>query len=677
MQIAIALAWAVLFAHADRAPVTAETLLREMVDADSVARWPSPEYTCRQASSHDRATVAPDRPGWFANHDHTQYLRVEERRGHREHVMMDAEGPGAVVRFFLTTQAGREGVLRFYLDGADVPAFEVPAYDLMSGPWKVAAPLLTPHTSYEPRGGGGSTSYLPIPYAKHCKITWEERRDGKPRYYQIDYRTYAPGTPVRTLDAAGLAAAAPEIERASALLSGERDDVTGEVVGFEARVAPDAERTLTLPAGPAAIRRLELKLRPASPAALRSTVIRARFDGEETVWCPVGDFSGVGVGGGELRGWYRTVTPDGTMTCRWTMPYAKTASLTLQNLGAAPVAASLHATVGPWAWDDRSMHFHASWRQEAGLPTAEPRDVNLLRADGRGVLVGDTLAVFNSLPRWYGEGDEKIYVDGESFPSTIGTGTEDYYNASWAPVVPFQMPFSSAPAAGPSGSLGHNTFTRTRNLDGIPFRKSLRFDMELIHWEKDARVDLAAATYWYAALGGHAADAASPAEATRPVPPQPAPPAKPGATAVAGAIECEGLALRGRTPGRLLFTQDMQPWGREKWSGGEILLFAGEQAGDFVEVVVPAPDDAPRTVAVRASKADDYGLVKFSVNGEPSTATFDGYSERVEPADPVVLGRFRPRDGRFVIRAEVAGVNAKAVGVKALIGMDYVTLSPP
>jgi len=589
--------------------------------------------------------------------------------------MMDADGPGCLVRFFVTSTAARAGTLRIYLDGGDRPAFEVPAYDLLKGPWTVPVPLLTPHTSYDPRGGGGSSLYLPIPYSRHCKVTWEERQEGAPRYYQLDYRTYAAGTPVRTLDAEGLAAAGAAIERAGDRLAEGRDDVAGDVVGFEAPLAPGAARTLALPAGPAAIRRLELKLRPNCPASLRATVLRATFDGEETLWCPAGDFAGVGVGGGEVRGWYRTVAADGTMTCRWTMPYAKGGSLTLANLGAAPVAASLRATVGPWAWDDRSMHFHANWRQEAGLPTAEPRDWNFLRASGRGVLVGDTLAVFNSLPRWYGEGDEKIWVDGEAFPSHIGTGTEDYYNASWAPVVPFQTPFSAAPAAGPNGSLGHNTFTRTRNLDGIPFRKSLRFDMELIHWEKDARVDLAAATYWYAAPGAHAAGPAAPEEAARPVPAEPAPPARPGAEAVAGAIECEGLAIRSKSPGRAAGPQDMAPWGPGRWSRGAILLFAGEAVGDFIEVVVPAPDAAPRLLSIRASRAPDYGILRFSVNGEPVAATFDGYAEAVEPGPPLALGRFRPRDGRFVIRVSVAGVNARATGVKALVGLDYVTLS--
>ena len=78
-----AVAW--LTAASARAEVTLESLLGEMIDFAAVARWPQPEFTCRQASSYDRATVAPDKPGWFANSDQNQFIRIEDKSGpHRE-----------------------------------------------------------------------------------------------------------------------------------------------------------------------------------------------------------------------------------------------------------------------------------------------------------------------------------------------------------------------------------------------------------------------------------------------------------------------------------------------------------------------------------------------------------------------------------------------------------------
>jgi len=73
-----------------------ESLLDEMVSREAKARFPRPAYTCRQASSYDRDTAAPDRPGWFANWDRSQFVRTEERPGRKEYVMMDQAGPGCI-----------------------------------------------------------------------------------------------------------------------------------------------------------------------------------------------------------------------------------------------------------------------------------------------------------------------------------------------------------------------------------------------------------------------------------------------------------------------------------------------------------------------------------------------------------------------------------------------------
>ena len=97
-------------------PVTLNSLLKEMVDFSAVARWPEPAYTCRQCSSYDRAEVAPDKPGWFANSDFSQYIRTEQHDGRQEQVMMDAAGPGSMARFWLTTVTNKKGKLRIYLD---------------------------------------------------------------------------------------------------------------------------------------------------------------------------------------------------------------------------------------------------------------------------------------------------------------------------------------------------------------------------------------------------------------------------------------------------------------------------------------------------------------------------------------------------------------------------------
>ena len=106
--------------------ISITTLLDEMTNRDALARFPEPAFTCKQFSSYDRASVAKDKPGWFANSDRSMFLRVEKNNKRREFVMMDAAGPGAIVRFWMTF-AGKDsgrGTMRIYIDDNPIPAIE-------------------------------------------------------------------------------------------------------------------------------------------------------------------------------------------------------------------------------------------------------------------------------------------------------------------------------------------------------------------------------------------------------------------------------------------------------------------------------------------------------------------------------------------------------------------------
>ncbi|MCA9286584.1 MAG: hypothetical protein KDA22_15270, partial [Phycisphaerales bacterium] len=120
-------------------PVTTAALVEEMIDRSAVARLPDPGYRCIQFSSYDRASIAPtEHDTWFANGDAGHFLRVEDRDGRTEHVMVDATGPGAVVRIW---SANPEGTLRVYLDDAEAPVLEWPMADILAGKGPVAPPL--------------------------------------------------------------------------------------------------------------------------------------------------------------------------------------------------------------------------------------------------------------------------------------------------------------------------------------------------------------------------------------------------------------------------------------------------------------------------------------------------------------------------------------------------------
>lgn len=655
-------------------PVTIDSLLNEMVDVESIARWPQHEFTCKQASSYDRAKVARNKPGWFANNDNTQYIRTEETDSRKENVMMDADGPGAIVRFWLTAGGPKDGVMRVYLDGDKVPTITFTEFSLLKGNLHINAPLAQAHP-----GGLGNNLYLPIPYAKHCKVTWEEGKHGA-RYYQINYRTYAAGTAVTTFALAQVEASRDLIDQVNRTLEAPAPSSDGKVSTLKEVLAAGVEASLDLPAGSQAVRTLDLLLKPddtqETERTLRSLIVKLTFDSDVTVWCPATDFFGSGVGINELRSWHRTVNTDGTMRCRWVMPYKKSARVTLLNVGSKPVNAVLHVTTSRWTWDNRSMHFYAAWHHEAGLKTPPHRDWNFITITGRGVYAGDSLALFNPVATWYGEGDEKIWVDGELFPSHLGTGTEDYYGYSYAPKPVFQTPFVNHVRIDQPMTQGWNVMSRSRLLDGIPFRQSLQFDIELISW-KPTTLIYGATTYWYAFPGVRLNVTPQPKDAAAEVPTL----AQAQAEAYAsmprkpGAIECETLKILNKSDDFRTFSQEMSPWGAEQWSNGHQLTVLARKEGDFVELEVTAPTANARQIVLHATQAPDFGTLKFTVNGQPVEATLDGFAPNVQPAAALKLGTFTPQNGTFILRAEVTGANPASKGARYFFGLDCVILN--
>ena len=500
--------------------ISLNSLLKEMINPLSVVTWPQPAYILKQASSYDRRSVSPDQPGWFANTDQAQFIRIEQHDNHKEYVMFDADGPGAIVRFWLTT-AQKQGRMRFYFDNAVTPSFEIPAFDLMKAGFNLGPGLLQPHSSYDSISKGGNTLYLPIPYQKHCKITWGDPDTPtirQPRYYQVNYRTYEAGTKVATFNKEDLITEKSQIDSTEYKLWHPVTFQADKTITANKTIDAGKEVSIQLPAGSFAVHSLILNINSSQAEnqaqVLRSTVLKIVFDGEETVWCPAGDFSGSGVGGKLIQSWYREAE-DKKITSRFIMPYQNKATVSLINTSNIPVQVDLNVNLAPFRWDNNSMYFHATWKHEINIKdrkwdydvtkvakpdSAAPIDWNFATLKGKGVYLGNSLSVFNQMHTWYGEGDAKAWVDDDTFPSEFGTGLEDYYNTSWAPVVLYQTPFANAPRADNADSYGYNTFTRTRILDRIPFNKYFRFDMEMLAWES-GKINADAVVYWYGFAG--------------------------------------------------------------------------------------------------------------------------------------------------------------------------------
>ncbi len=675
--------------------VTFASLLDEMADREVLPRFPNPAYTCRQASSYDRASVAPDQPGWFANMDRSHFVRVEERSGGRkEYVLMDVEGPGAVVRFWATwhgpqgekgMQPFSDGTLRFYLDHQPGPVIAGPISSILDGGALCHGPLsqgVSPETQY---GQRGHNLYLPIPYARHCKITYETdvpidpgAHRGEALYYQINYRTYADGTPVESFSMRQLG---DHREKLNAVQTRLLEPATGKLDGltevtFDGALEAGKTRTVTVNR-PGAIRELAINLQAENqPQALRSTILEISFDGQRTVWCPVGDFFGRGYRSAPHRTWYTEVTADGQMRCLWIMPFQRECEISLINLASEPVnVAQGKAKVGNWNWDERSMYFHASWHQKTKAPSFRPGasrpgdgafDVNYVTVEGKGVYVGDTLAIFNGAAAWWGEGDEKIYVDDESFPSHFGTGTEDYYGYAWCRPEFFQAPFHAQPSGAGNFRPGFSVNSRYRSLDAIPFTSSLKFDMELWHWHQTV-VNFAPTAFWYARPG-----------ATWNVKPDPETAALPVALVRSDVVEVfrapnalEGESLKKlQMTGGILEIQDLP---EHRWSNDSQVWWRDAKVGDRLELEFEVSTSGNYEVVANLTKANDYGIVAVSVNDGPARR-FDRYHE-VVAHDPLVLGTFQLSAGANRLQVEIVGSNDKAIR-RHMFGLDYLQLKP-
>jgi hypothetical protein len=188
-------------------PITIASLLDDMTNLADMPEFPSPSYTCRQFSSYNRESKSPTEPGWFANQDRARFLRVEDNNGGREYVMMDAEGPGAIVRIW---SANPTGTLRVYIDGADRPALETPLEDLLGGTYPG---LPSPIAGVRAKGWN---LYFPIPYAKHCTVTVTNNDESNGLFYHINYRTYQAGTKVVSFRNEQIAALEPELKALAA-----------------------------------------------------------------------------------------------------------------------------------------------------------------------------------------------------------------------------------------------------------------------------------------------------------------------------------------------------------------------------------------------------------------------------------------------------------------------------
>ncbi len=421
--------------------------------------------------------------------------------------------------------------------------------------------------------------------------------------------------------------------------------------------------------GPGVITHIWCTLLHGSPYYSREVTLRIYWDGEEhpSVEAPLGDF--FGVGHGLDRAFHSLpvrVTSDGkARNCYWPMPFRKSARIVVDNESEAGCLAFYYYV--DWQQHDQlpddTAYFHARYRQE--FPCRMGQNYLLADIRGRGHYVGTVQSVYSASAGWYGEGDDFFFIDGEAEPRLRGTGTEDYFCDAWG-FREQDGPFYGTPVWEGEGGAGRRGSAYRWHLpDPIPFKKSLRAEIE--HKGSQVFPDnnftgfierddcLSSVAFWYQIEPHH------------PWPPIPKGPdrlpfrehrllvgwsALPQSTYSAHPLKADGMF----------------------WStDGKFLRLAATEAGAWLEVKFTIEKELTGELHARLTLGPDFGNYRVQLDGEP-VATVKLYrptavQEEFKLADRALTA------GEHRLRFECVGKAADADAFH--LGLDRVTLRVP
>jgi hypothetical protein len=244
-----------------------------------------------------------------------------------------------------------------------------------------------------------------------------------------------------------------------------------------------------------------------SEKAYRDCLLRIYWDDEETpsVEVPLGDFFCLGH---SLRTKVNSlpicVNPSGGMNSYWPMPFHQRCRLTIENQRWEDIPGLYYQiTWAETAVPDEAAYFHAQWRRS--LATREyPEHVILDNIAGKGQYVGTYLAWTQLSDGWWGEGEIKFFMDGDTdYPTICGTGTEDYFGGAWCFGDTFSTPFLGYPLwqREPDRVPKHGLY-RWHLMDPIRFDQDLKVTMQELGWWPNGEFqpltdDIASVGYWY------------------------------------------------------------------------------------------------------------------------------------------------------------------------------------
>ncbi|MCF7975833.1 MAG: DUF2961 domain-containing protein [Phycisphaerae bacterium] len=253
----------------------------------------------------------------------------------------------------------------------------------------------------------------------------------------------------------------------------------------------------------------------------RTSILRFYWDNETepSIEVPVGDFF--------CQGWGKytpivsqavCVNPGSGFNCYWPMPFRGKCKVTLENLDTQGMRLYYQIDYCLTEIPSTAAYLHAQFRRINPLPYKQVYTI-VDGIQGKGHYVGTYLAHGANSPGWWGEGEIKFYLDGDTdFPTICGTGEEDYFCGAYGyetrnaegqrvytnfstPYTGFhqiEFPRAEGPEVRRFGQY------RWHIMDPIRFQKDLRVTIQSLGWQSEGRYlplqdDLASVGFWYQA----------------------------------------------------------------------------------------------------------------------------------------------------------------------------------
>ena len=259
----------------------------------------------------------------------------------------------------------------------------------------------------------------------------------------------------------------------------------------------------------------------------RYTILRIYWDGQDqpSVECPVGDFFACGWGEyAHVNSLAVCVNPGSAFNCYWEMPFRKRCRITLTNIDEQEMILFYQVNYTLTEVPEDCAYFHAQFRRTNPLPYKQDYTiVDGIR--GAGHYVGTYMAWGSNNVGWWGEGEIKFFMDGDEWPTIVGTGTEDYFCGSYCFLVnqgigdaregkghqyrEYTTAYAGMPQAiRPDGVYKSQTrfgLYRWHIMDPVRFQSDLKVTMQAIGWRSGQRYlplqdDIASVAFWYQAL---------------------------------------------------------------------------------------------------------------------------------------------------------------------------------